>query len=361
VIAAVQPPPRPSRRRWLLWLLVVGGLWLGISHMADARRLLVALAAGDLRWVGVALAAQLAYSLAFAQLFAEAFSMVGVRAGTRQLLPLYFVSNFASLLVPAAGDALLVDYAGRSGQSRARAAAGVLVARVADHASFGLITAAGVVVLLTHHALAAYEAVAVLALLTAIVAQAALLTVGLWQPSGFRRLLGAVQAGLSSAARKLGREPPLSLAWPEATAAEFAGAAAAVGHHGWGMTRALLIGILLQVLDLATLRALFAAFHQRVHPGVLVTGFAVGAVFWLVPVTPQGVGVVEGMMTLVYTSLGVPLEPAAVVALSFRGLSLYLPVLLGFLQVRRVTGRIEPLDGRTSPSPPPRPARKPPQ
>ena len=35
-------------------------------------------------------------------------------------------------------------------------------------------------------------------------------------------------------------------------------------------------------------------------------GYAMGFVFWVVSPTPQGIGVVEGVMALVYTSLGVP-------------------------------------------------------
>jgi uncharacterized membrane protein YbhN (UPF0104 family) len=50
---------------------------------------------------------------------------------------------------------------------------------------------------------------------------------------------------------------------------------------------------------------------------------------------PQGIGIVEGTMTLVYTSLGVPSGPALVVTLAFRGLSFWLPFALGFGFLRR--------------------------
>ena len=58
-------------------------------------------------------------------------------------------------------------------------------------------------------------------------------------------------------------------------------------------------------------------FHQNVHFGVLVAGYAMGILFWIVSITPQGIGVVEGMMTLVFASLGVPIEHATVIALAF--------------------------------------------
>ena len=49
-------------------------------------------------------------------------------------------------------------------------------------------------------------------------------------------------------------------------------------------------------------------------------------------------------MTLVFASLGVPIERATVIALSFRGLTFWLPLAIGFVLLRRLktfkTGRI---------------------
>jgi hypothetical protein len=61
-----------------------------------------------------------------------------------------------------------------------------------------------------------------------------------------------------------------------------------------------------------------------------------GVLFWIVSITPQGIGVVEGTMALVFTSLGIPAERATLIALSFRGLTFWLPLLVGFLLLRRV-------------------------
>jgi uncharacterized membrane protein YbhN (UPF0104 family) len=41
-------------------------------------------------------------------------------------------------------------------------------------------------------------------------------------------------------------------------------------------------------------------------------------------------------MTLVYASLGVPASTATVISLAFRGLSFWLPLVVGFVLVRQV-------------------------
>jgi uncharacterized protein (TIRG00374 family) len=75
--------------------------------------------------------------------------------------------------------------------------------------------------------------------------------------------------------------------------------------------------------------ALFFAFHVRPEAGVLVTGYAIGVLFWLVSLTPQGIGIVEGVMALAYASLDVPAERATLIALAFRGLAFWLPMAAG--------------------------------
>jgi uncharacterized membrane protein YbhN (UPF0104 family) len=70
--------------------------------------------------------------------------------------------------------------------------------------------------------------------------------------------------------------------------------------------------------------------------GPLVAGFSMAILFWLVAVTPEGVGVVEGTMALVFISLGFPSQVATAIALAFRGLTFWLPVLAGFVVLRRL-------------------------
>lgn len=74
-------------------------------------------------------------------------------------------------------------------------------------------------------------------------------------------------------------------------------------------------------------------------------GYGVGVLFWIVAITPQGIGLVEGVMAIVFTSLGVPSAPATVTALAFRGLGLWLPAFIGIASRRRLRG---PKDNRSS-------------
>lgn len=72
------------------------------------------------------------------------------------------------------------------------------------------------------------------------------------------------------------------------------------------------------LLTLAILYAAFICLDYRVPIGVLVIGFAVGLSLSFVSIIPGGLGLMEGSMAAVFTTLGVPFETAVVATLIFR-------------------------------------------
>jgi hypothetical protein len=89
-------------------------------------------------------------------------------------------------------------------------------------------------------------------------------------------------------------------------------------------------------INLLMLCLLFLAFRSPVSFGVLVAGYAVGTLLVIIAITPSGLGPVEGMMILTYSSLGVPPETATLITLLYRGMTFWLPLAAGFLAMRRL-------------------------
>ncbi|MEX0789034.1 MAG: lysylphosphatidylglycerol synthase transmembrane domain-containing protein [Anaerolineales bacterium] len=89
-----------------------------------------------------------------------------------------------------------------------------------------------------------------------------------------------------------------------------------------------------RALMIATLFLIFLAFAQPFSVGTLIAGYSIGALFAVVSPTPSGLGFVEGAMTLVLTTLHVPLASAAVITLAYRGVTFWFPLLLGFVALR---------------------------
>ncbi|HMK08007.1 MAG TPA: flippase-like domain-containing protein, partial [Anaerolineales bacterium] len=327
------------KRRWVLWLLTVGLVWLIVAHRSEVRGLAQVLRQGIWYWLLAAVLLQVVYHLVLSELYRSSFDTLDVPSRTFDLLPIVVSSVFVNLVAPtggASGAALFVDDASRRGQPAARVAAGALLEYVADLAAFLFLLAAGMGELLLHHDLTPIDAVASLILFLLTVTLATVLLLGLWRPAWLRRRLVDLEGWLRSSGRRFGRPDLVRAGWGETTADEFGGAGEAVRRHPLRLLRTLGIAFGAHLVDLATLGAVCLAFRQPVSPGVLLAAYAVGVLFWIVALTPQGVGIVEGAMTLVLARLGVPFHSATAIALVFRGAAFWLPLLAGFLVVRRI-------------------------
>ena len=81
--------------------------------------------------------------------------------------------------------------------------------------------------------------------------------------------------------------------------------------------------------DIASLALVFLAFGQTPRLTALLVGFAVSQLGAAVPLTPGGVGFVEGGMVAAFAALGVALPVATAVVLSYRVLETWLPTAAG--------------------------------
>ncbi len=88
------------------------------------------------------------------------------------------------------------------------------------------------------------------------------------------------------------------------------------------------------LLHVLVLYFIFLAFSASVPIIVPIIGYIISVVFIIVSITPSGVGIVEPLMILFFTSAGVSLEIATIVTLIFRGIVFWLPFILGFFSLR---------------------------
>jgi len=327
------------KRRWIFWILVVLFVWVVISRLSEIKKLADTLLGGQWQWVAVAALSQVVYYIIYTALYQSAFLTVGVKSRLSDLLPVTFASIFMNVAAPSGGAssmALFADDAARRGQSAARAAVGSLLVLVADFSAFLVVLLVGMIYLFTNHNLKFYESIAAVFLLVIIGGLTSLLLLGLWRQRWLHRLFIWVQKLANRIARMIKRPDFLDEAWVEKNTAEFTEAAMAIAAQPGMLLQTVGIAFAAHLVDLTSLFVLFLAFHQKVHFGVLVAGYSMGILFWIVSITPQGIGVVEGMMTLVFASLGVPIERATVISLAFRGLTFWLPLGIGFVVLRRL-------------------------
>jgi glycosyltransferase 2 family protein len=327
------------RRRWVLWLLMILFLWWVVRSLPELKVLVITLSGGQWQWILAAVVLQVGYYTLYGMLYQAAFHTVAVERRLRDLLTLFFAAMFMDVAAPSGGAsaaALYFDEAAQSGHSPGRTAAGVLLARLADFSTFMVVLLAGLMYLSLQDALQVYEVVSAAILVAIISAMSGVLLLGGVNPALLRRILGRIQRIGDDLAGRLRLRTRFAADWAERHSTEFTEAALAIAAHPSRWVRLAVTAMGIYVAHVTCLYVLFQAFQVRIGFGPLLAGYGVGMLMWVVSITPHGVGVVEGVMTLLYVSLGVPAQAAAVVVLAFRGLTFWLPLGLGFFMMRRL-------------------------
>ena len=316
-------------RRWLLLAFLVALAIVVITRFVEIERVAATLLRGQWQWVAVGAGLQFLHYLTYAAMFSAGFEAVGVAVGTLDLLPVVFASVFVNVLASTGGAAIFVDDVARRGQSAARATAGTLLVLVADFGTFIVVLIGGLLYLSYRRVLLAYQLLGTALLVASVVGQAAILALGWWQPRWLEALFGWLQRAINWFFRLIRRPAQLADDWAARSTAEFIGAAAAVATHPQVAWRLVGISFAHHAAGVASLYALFLAFREPGSIGVVTAAYTVGLLFWIISITPQGVGVVEGVMVLVLVSLGMPAADATVITFAFRALAFWLPLLVG--------------------------------
>ncbi len=324
------------KRYWFL-LLVLGILvWVIVRYQDQLIQLVETLLLAQVPWLLLALGLQVLYYGFLAATYQASFAVVGIESRLLELVPVTIASIFANM-IPSAGAgglAVFVAYISRSGQSAARAFQGTILVQVADLGAFFPILAGGLTYLFLRHDLTVYEIVASILLFLFVAALVALLLLGLWRPVLLLNVLKWFQTLFTRVASWFKRP------WPEDWAVRSSTGLVAASQAIAGRPVALLwpagMGLAVHLVSLASLWSIFHAFQQPVSPGTLVAGYAMAVLFANIAIVPNGIGVVEGTMVLVFSSLDIPAAKATVVTLAFRGINFWLPLLAGFVLLRRL-------------------------
>jgi len=327
------------RRRWLLILVTIGFILLIIFRLDELKQLAATVVQGQWPWLLAALFLQLVYYILLGVLYQAAFAVVEVKTRLRELIPVLLASVFVTTLAPTggvSGAALFIDDVARHGQSPAKAAEGVLLVWVAQNVALLPVLALGMAYLAAHGRLQAYQIVGAAVFLLLVVGLAGVLLLGHWQRARLHALLEWVQRTVNAFARWLRRPPFLAADWAEVNATEFSDAALAIATRPKELGYTLAVALAHTIVNLASLFAIFLAYHFPVAIGAVAAGFALSIAFAVISVLPLDMALVQGVMAVVYTSLGVPTATALAVVLVFGGFNAWLPLAIGFFLLREV-------------------------
>ena len=333
---------KPNLRKLIFAVLLLLLVCFVVRHFGQVETLGATLRRGRPLWVALALGLQGLTLLNQPALYQALYRLVGLPVRWRELAPVVWAAHFVNIVTPAAGlggTALLLDEARRRGLDMGRVTLANTLYFLFNFVVFVLLLGFSLAMLFVWHDLKTYEVlVAAIPMAGVVLALLALWLVGT-APQVFERGALFVARPVNALSRRVLRRELLPAAQTIAFSATFAQSADALKTARLRLVRPCLHALLVDGLEILVLGACFAAFPgagRVLTPTILVAGYAIGTLFLVVSITPQGLGVVEGVMTATFVSLGVPLERAAVVVLAYRGLSFWLPLAFGFGALRWV-------------------------
>jgi glycosyltransferase 2 family protein len=324
-------------RRVIPALILLLALYLVLSRFTEVEQIVDTLKHSNPLWIGLAVIVQAVWTLATTSIHRYTYRLLDMDLTEKQLLPVVVASNFINIVAPSGGVggvAIFVNDARYRGLSAPRVGlAGVLYV-LFEYFSFLCILAVGLAVLFRRNHLTGVELGATAVLLLITLVMAGLLVLGASRPAAFERVLRWSARTVNRLVRPILRREYLSETRAHEFALETSLSLQALRAHPREYVWPAAASLAARILHLVILALTFLAFDVPFSVGTLIAGYSIGHLFVIVSPTPAGLGVVEGVMTLALTTLGVTLGAATVITLAFRALTFWLPFFYGFLALR---------------------------
>jgi uncharacterized protein (TIRG00374 family) len=273
-----------------------------------------------------------------ASLYASLYQIFELPQQRKHLLPLYLVTRFVMVAAPSGGLSGWVPFI-QDARKRDLGVGTVLIANLVYmilwYSAFALFLFVGLLHLFLAHDLQWFEISAAIVLLAVDAVMISILFMSAFSPRLLRVTLDWVRHTLEKVWGWLNRPAPLKAHQVDRFIEDLEDAIAQMRRVGWrGMLRPIGHALLNETLNLAMLYILARSFGLHLLFGVLVAAYSVSILFYIISPTPGGIGFVEGALVLILTSLGVARARATVLTIAYRGITFWLPFILGFVALR---------------------------
>lgn len=264
--------------------------------------------------------------------------MNGLKWPTGEMMKLRLYSHAANVIIPTAGLSMAVVYADRAkekGESRAAALSAVILSIVSDYTAISGLLIFALIYLFAINSLSLHVLIPAIIFLTLTGLLYVLIYTSGKGHKWPKKLIYAVVAPVSKmvgifAKKKI--NPHLLL---EKFFKEFGDVNSSIIKNPLKWVDSIWLSLTAHIFRIGALFVIFASLGYDPQIKVVLSGYALGVLFLVVSPTPEGVGFVEGAMTLAFTSFGIPASTASTATLLYRTLTFWFPFFIGFIMLQR--------------------------
>jgi glycosyltransferase 2 family protein len=324
-------------RKFIVAIVLLLGFIFVIGRLTEIQSIAQTLQRGNIWFIILAFIVEILWVFNCGASFKAIYRGMAIeeRLGTLSLIVL--AANSVNVVAPSggvSGMAIFVSEARRRNYSAARVAAAAVLYLLFDYLGLIAVLAVGLVVLIRRNDLSIVVILASAALVGLAMLFSYLINLGMQSAVSFGNALAKLSRLVNRILRPFIHREYLS----EANAHEFAHDAAEglilIRSRPRSILPPLMFAITNKILQILVLTLVFLAFKVPISIGTIIACFSIGTLFVIVSPTPAGIGVVEGALTLALTSMYISLEDAAVITLSYRGITFWIPMLVGMISLR---------------------------
>jgi uncharacterized protein (TIRG00374 family) len=329
-------------RKFIVVLILFLGIAFIILGFSQLETILKTLQRGKIQFIGLAIVIEAAWFFTQGLTFKSIYRLLGLSENTLRLTVISAAANFVNIVAPSVGvggvAVFISDGSRRELPSGKVTVAGALFL-LADYLAFICVLALGLIILIRRGHLGAGEITASMILLAIASGLAFLIYLGYRSSEALGNMLAKMARLVNRLLWLFLHREYLSEARGHTFAAEISDGLSALPENPRSMFYPVLLALANKTLLMGVLTSAFLAFDVPFSSGTIVAGFAIAYLFLVVTPTPSGIGVVEGVMALALTSLRVDWSQAVVITLTYRAVTLWLPVGVGawafrYLQVQ---------------------------
>jgi hypothetical protein len=323
--------------------IIAIGLLIGVvfiaSHFAEVERIAVILQRGDWRFILLAGLLLLIWLVNMAGSYKTIFNVLGADESFYRLLILTTAANFINVVAPSGGMggmAIFIAEARHKGKTGARAMVAGALFVIFDYLGFFLFLGLGLIVLFRRNILTGTEITASVILFLMWVGMSVLVYLGFKSEQALSNALAWLARMGNRLLKPFRRREKFNEEVARSIAHDAAGGLKELRNRPLELIYPFLLAISNKLILLLIFLFLFKAYQVPASIGTLVAGTALAYLFEIVSPTPYGMGIVEGVLTLAFRSMYIPLSEALVITMAYRGVTFWLPLFLGAIAFRWV-------------------------
>ena len=322
-------------------IIIVVILFLAVSlvifSFSELKNIVETLQRANPWFLVLALLVQALWFFVLGWTFQSIFGALGLKESRRRLTLVAAASGFVSIVTPSAGVGGLALFVA-DGRSRGLPSGKVTLAGalyiLLDQAAFLCVLAVAIVVLIRRNHLGAGEITASLILLGIACILAFLLFLGYRSAEALGEALAKIVRIVNRIVGPIIHRDYLSEARARAFGFEIAEGLSSLPERPRSLIRPFMLSLANKVLLMGVLICSLLSFDVPFSAGTIIGGFAIAYLFLIVSPTPSGIGVVEGVMALALSSLRVDFSQAVIITLVYRGITFWLPLVVGAVAFR---------------------------